>query len=165
VPTASLDTVFNEQLWREETTDRHTLIDARYGHELRSGTRLTVRASFDRYSYSATYPYIVEPDTTPTLVGDAVGLGSRWSVSSGVTRALRGRQTFRAGVEFIDNIKQNQIGRYLGDAEPVLDSHRSSMQHAIYAQDEIKFGRWVIINAGLRYDHYRSLFELPRARL
>lgn len=165
VPTASLDTVFNEQMWREETTDRHTLVDAHYGRAFR-GTGLTFRASYDRYTFSATYPFIVEPDGTPTLVGSVVGLGTRWSVGSGLTRTFRGRQTLRAGVEFINNVKQNQTARYLGYPEPVLDTDRSSTQQALYVQDEIKLGRWFIVNAGLRYDRYEEFVRAsPRAAL
>ena len=110
VPTASAETLFNQQVWREQTTDRHTLVDAEYGRSF-GGTRLTFRASFDRFSYAGTYPFVVEPDGTPTLVGRVSGLGARWSVSSGVTRAFRGRQTVRAGVEFIDNVHQDQTAR------------------------------------------------------
>jgi outer membrane receptor for ferrienterochelin and colicins len=163
VPTASLDTVFNQQIWREETTDRHTLVDAQYGRELR-GTRLALRASYDRYSYSATYPYDVELDGTPTLVGSGDGLGTRWSVSSGVTRTFRGRQTLRAGVEFIDNVKQAQTAHYIGDPQLVLDTDRSSTQQAAYVQDEIKLGRWVIVMPGFVMTATRSSTGYRHAR-
>jgi iron complex outermembrane receptor protein len=165
VPTATAGTLFNQQSWRQETTDRHTLVDAHYRRALR-GTRLTFRASYDGYSSSATFPFEVEPDGTPTLVGKVSGLGTRWSVSGGVTRALPGRQTLRAGVEFIDNMKQNQNARYVGYAEPELDTDRSSTQQAVYVQDEIKLGRWVIVNAGLRLDRYEEFVRVsPRAAL
>lgn len=165
VPTASLDTLFNQQIWREETTDRHTLLDVHYGRTI-GATRLTARASYDRFSFSAIYPFEVAPDGTPTLVGTAAGLGTRWSVSSGVTHTFPGRQTVRAGAEFIDNLKQNQHGRYLGYADAILDTDRSSRQHALYVQDEIKLGRRVIVNAGLRYDGYENFSRVtPRAAL
>ncbi len=49
---------------------------------------------------------------------------------------------------------------------PVLDSHRSSTQHAVYVQDEIKLARWFIVNAGLRYDGYEEFVRVtPRAAL
>jgi iron complex outermembrane receptor protein len=162
VPTASADTLFNQQTWREHTTDAHSLLDAHYGRSFR-GTRLTFRASYDRFSYSGTYPFVVEPDGTPTLVGVVGGLGARWTVSSGVTHAFRGRQTVRAGVEYIDNVHQDQTANYVG-SPPSFDIERSSRQHAIYLQDEIKFGRRFIVNAGLRYDRYEEFVKVsPRA--
>ena len=48
----------------------------------------------------------------------------------------------------------------------VLDSQRSSTQHAVYVQDEIKLARWFIVNAGLRYDGYEEFVRVtPRAAL
>ena len=165
VPTASADTLFNQQIWREDATDRHTLLDAQYRRSVRD-TRLTFRASYDRFSYSGTFPFVVEPDGTPTLVGIVAGLGTRWSVSGGATRVFRGRQTVRAGVEFIDNLNQNQTARYIGDPVPVFDLQRSSRQHAVYVQDEIRLGQSVIVNAGLRYDGYEEFVRVsPRAAL
>ena len=155
VPTASFGTLFNEQDSREQTTDRHTLVDAEYGRSF-GGTRVTFRASFDRFSYDGTYPFAGEPDGAPTLVGRNSAVGTRWSVGSGLTRAFRGRQTVRAGVEFIDNVHQDQTARYVDPPVLVLDSHRSSTQHAVYVQDEIKLARWLIVNAGLRYDGYEE---------
>jgi iron complex outermembrane receptor protein len=165
VPTAFLDTVFDEQVWREEFTDRHSLVDAQYGHWFR-GTRLAVRASYDRFTTSAVYPYAIGPDSTPVVVGLLEGLGSRWSVSSGVTRAFRGGQTTRAGLEFIDNVHQDQVGVYVDDPVPILDLRRSSTQHAAYVQHEIKVGRKVILDGGLRYDGYDRFSKVtPRAAL
>jgi iron complex outermembrane receptor protein len=165
VPTASFGTLFNEQDSREQTTDRHTLIDGEYGRSF-GGTRVTLRASYDRFSFDGTFPFAGETASEPPLVGLTNGVGARWSVGGGLTRAFRGRQTVRAGVEFIDNLNQDQFVRYAGSQEPVLDSHRSSLQHAVYIQDEIKAGRWFIVNAGLRYDGYEQFLRVtPRAAL
>ena len=65
VPTASFGTLFNEQISREQTTDRHTLFDAEYGRTF-NGTRLTLRGSFDRFSYDGTYPF---DDGSPSPLG------------------------------------------------------------------------------------------------
>ena len=165
IPTASAGTAFNSQLWHQETTDRHTMLDAYYVRPF-GDTRLTLRASYDRFSYSGTYPLAVEPDGTPTLVGETAGLGSRWSVSGGVTQPLRFRQTLRAGVEFIDNMNQNQSAAFVNDPAPFLDINHSSTQQALYLQDEIKLGRWFIVNAGLRFDRYQQFDRVtPRAAL
>src|SRR6185369_12519659 len=68
--------------------------------------------------------------------------------------------------EFIDNTHQDQAGRIVDPPTVLLDSHRSSIQHAVYVQDEIKLARWFIINAGLRYDDYEHFWRItPRAAL
>ncbi len=166
VPTASFATLFNEQESRQETTDRHTLVDAEYGR-LFNGTRATFRASFDRFTSNGIYPFAGEPDGAPTLVGVNTAVGTRWSVGSGLTRTFGGRHTVRAGVEFIDNVRQDQTASYVVDPPLfVLDSHRSSTQHAVYVQDEVRLARWLIVNGGLRYDGYEDFSRFtPRAAL
>jgi outer membrane receptor for ferrienterochelin and colicins len=165
IPTASFGTLFNEHAPIEKTTDRHTLIDAEYGR-LFSGTRVTVRASFDRFSYDGIYPYPGEQEDGPRLVGHSNVVGARWSVGSRVTRALPGGQTMTAGTEFIDNLRQDQRTRYIDPPTLLLDIHRSSRQHAVYVQDEIRPTRWLILNGGLRYDGYEEFHRVtPRAAL
>ena len=92
VPTASSGTLFNQQVSREETTDRHTLLDADYGRSFR-GTRVTFRASFDRFTYDGTYPFAGETGRFTSARRTPGAVGARWSVGTGVTRAFRGNQT------------------------------------------------------------------------
>jgi iron complex outermembrane receptor protein len=164
IPTASLQTIFNEQVWHEQATDRHGLVDALFGHSF-GDTRLTLRGSYDRFTFSGIYPLAVEADGTPALVGEPTGVGARWSASAGVTQPVPGRQTLRAGVEFIDNISQNQRGGFVGDPiPPLFDIKQQSTQQALYLQDEIKLSRWFIFNGGLRYDKYEEFDRVtPRA--
>jgi len=165
VPTATFGSLFNQQVSNEETTDRHTMLDADYGHSF-SDTRVTFRVSFDRFTYDGIYPYTGEVDDSHPFVFHQNVVGARWTVGTGVTRTFPGRQTVRAGVEFIDNIRQNQTAGYVDPPTPVLDSHGSSTQHAAYIQDEIKLAHWFIVNAGLRYDGYGSFNRAtPRAAL
>jgi outer membrane receptor for ferrienterochelin and colicins len=162
VSTASFGSVFNSQSPKEETTDRHALIDAQYARSF-NGTRLTVRGSYDRYSFDAVYP-APEPTQPQPNVLLAAGLGTRLTANVGVTRALPGRQTLRAGAEFINNLHQDQSARYTDPAFELLDSRESSKQFAVYAQDEIKVSRWFILNGGLRFDGYEEFRRVsPRA--
>ena len=163
VPTASFGTLFNQQAFKEQTTDRHTLLDASYGRSF-NGTRATFRASFDRFSYDGIYPFAGAQDGAAPLVGQNGVVGTRWSVGGGLTRVLPGRQTVRAGVELIDNMRQDQTTSFNDSPVLLLDSQRSSTQQAIYVQDEIKVAHRFIINAGLRYDGYESFHRVtPRA--
>ncbi len=165
IPTASAQTMFNHQLWKEQTTDRHGLFDAYYGRSL-GETRVTLRGSYDRFSYAGIYPMWVEEDGSPTSVGLTEGLGSRWSASAGVTRPLRYRQTLRAGVEFINNLNQDQRGTFVNDPNPLFEIEHRSLQQALYVQDEVKLGSAFIVNGGLRYDRYEHFDRVtPRAAL
>jgi iron complex outermembrane receptor protein len=160
VPTASFWTIFNEQRMRERTTDRHTLVDAEYGRSI-GRTEIMFRGAYDKFSYDGDYPLDSGVPGEPLLAYQGV-VGSRFTLGAGLTRALRGRQTIRAGAEFIDNLRQDQFAGYIGDAEPVMNTQRTSTQHAVYFEDEIKFSRF-ILNAGLRYDSYGNFSKVtPR---
>lgn len=162
VSTASFGSIFNEQEFPEQTTDRHTLLDLQYAHSF-DGTRLTLRGSYDRYSFDAGYP-AEEPGQPQPNVLLLTGLGTRLTFSGGVNRALPGRQTLRAGVEFIDNLHQDQTANYTDPAFELLNSVRSSKQSAVYAQDEVKVAPWLILNGGLRFDSYEEFSRTsPRA--
>jgi len=164
VPTASFGTLFNEHLWREQTTDRHSLVDGEYGRSI-GQTNLTFRVSFDRFTYDGTYPFEGEQVGIP-LVGKNSVIGTRWTLAAGFTRSLPARQTVRAGLEFIDNIRQDQIVRYVDFPELGATTARSSTQHAIYFEDELKLGRNFIVNGGLRYDGYGDFMKVtPRTAL
>ena len=155
VPTASFGTLFNYQETPERTTDRHTLLDAEYARSF-AGTRVTMRASYDRFSYDGTYPF-AGIDGSPPAISKNYVVGSRWSAGIGMTRAFAFGQTVRAGFEYIDNLRQDQWGYYDDDPDTlVLDLNRSSKQQAVYFQDEIKLSSHFLINAGLRYDRYQD---------
>jgi iron complex outermembrane receptor protein len=164
VPTASFGSSFNEQRSPELSTDRHALLDGEYARSI-GAARLVVRASYDRFSGFGNFPLALEAGA-PALVGRTEFLGTRWSTEGRLTRPLPGRHVVTLGAQFIDNVHQDQQLHY-SQAEPGLVEfveNGSSAQHAIYAQDEFKAARWLILNAGVRYDHYEDFVRFtPRA--
>ena len=54
----------------EQTTDRHTMIDAAYGRSF-SGTRVRLRASFDHFSADGTYPFAADQADAAALLAVA----------------------------------------------------------------------------------------------
>jgi iron complex outermembrane receptor protein len=163
VPTASFGTQFNQQTPNEETTDRHTLADVEYGRSIGT-SRVTLRGSFDQFSYDGTYPGDSGAGDGSALIARDHVLGSRWTAAAQLTRRLPGRQVLTAGAELIDNIHQDQTYQYAG--LEVFRSRRSSIQHAAYLQDEVKFTSWLLANGGLRYDRYEDFMRVtPRAAL
>jgi iron complex outermembrane receptor protein len=160
VPTAPFNTIFNQQEFPEEATDRHTLVDAEYGQTFGT-SRVVFRGSFDQYSHDRLHPFATRG---PVLVGHTDVLGTRWTAGARLTRPLPGRQILTAGAELIDHTHQDQRARYIDPALNVFDIDRSTLQTAVYVQDEIKLGPWLILNGGLRYDAYEDFTRLtPRA--
>jgi outer membrane receptor for ferrienterochelin and colicins len=164
VPTASFGSLFNEQQFLEQTTDRHTLADVEYSRTLGT-SHLTVRGSFDRFSYDGSYPFTGEAAGAVQVAINSV-LGTSWTGEALLTRALPGRQLLTLGAEYIDNVHQNQQLHDVNPAAQVFDIARSSLQQAVYLQDEVKLASWLIANGGVRYDRYQDFQPVsPRAAL
>jgi iron complex outermembrane receptor protein len=153
VPTASFATTFNSQSPREQTIDRHAMLDAQYFHVV-GGTRVDANMSVDHTSYDGIYPLAPEHVEVPVLVSHDGFVGARVTVGGHLTRQLPGRQTLTAGSEFVANLAQNQATSFNDPLVPPLSLDRSSNQSAVYLQDEIKIRPWLIVNGGVRYDRY-----------
>lgn len=165
VPTASFNTIFNEQGDPERTTDRHTLLDAEYARVL-GETRVAVRGSFDRFTYDGVYPMPGASLDDPTLVGVNSVDGLRWTMGARATRAAGSRHVLTAGMEYIDNVRQDQESRFLDPPFVILDLQRRSQQTALYLQDEARLAPWLIGTAGLRYDRYEQFSRVtPRVSI
>lgn len=151
VPTASFGTIFNEQNPRQRTFDRHTLVDAQYDTQA-AGAKIQMRASFDRYFTDGFYPYPADSGGGGMMVDHDNGLSTRWGVEGRVTRTLAARQTVSVGGEFFDNVRQNQWDVYDVADGPGFTIDSASRQGALYAEDEIKVRRWLILDGSVRYD-------------
>jgi outer membrane receptor for ferrienterochelin and colicins len=163
VPTASYGTIFNEQQFKEQTTDRHTLVDGEYLTTLASNTRLSLRASFDRFTYDGLYPF--STDLTPAGVMVALNqvVGDRWTVGGRVVRALSKGQTLTAGAEFIDNTSALQASQFVDPANELFRLDQPSHQSAVYAQHELALPGSVHLTSGIRYDQYEAFSKVtPR---
>jgi iron complex outermembrane receptor protein len=165
VPTASFNTIFNEQIDRERTIDRHGLADLEYTRDI-GETRVALRASYDRFTYDGYYPFDGSAIGIPKYVGHDSVIGARWTASGRLTRRLPLRQVVVLGAEFIDNIQQTQTSQFEPALVDPFTADRSSTQRAVFVQDEFKLGRHVILNMGLRYDSYETFDRVtPRTAL
>jgi outer membrane receptor for ferrienterochelin and colicin len=93
--------------------------------------------------------------------------GKWWGDEASLSRQILKRQRLTVGSEFRHSFQQDQ-GNY--DIQPFVQyfaDHRTSTIFSVYAQDEIRLHRDLVLNLGLRYDHY-SIFggsTNPRAAL
>ncbi len=162
IPTASFGTLFDEQRSKERGTDRHTLVDSEYALRT-TGMNVTLRASFDRFTYDGVYPFATDQTADGVQLGLNTVVGDRVTIGARATRPIFSGQTLTAGAEFIDNVHQFQQSRFVDPPAELFSLDRPSYQKAVYAQDEVVLPHSVSVTAGLRYDAYADFSKVtPR---
>jgi outer membrane receptor for ferrienterochelin and colicins len=150
IPTGAYDVSLTDPA--SQTTDARGFGDLRYEGAVR-GTSLLWRAAYDWYSYDGVY---AEASDGVQLKDFAYG---RWWGSELTASRRMQKHLITAGTEIRDNFRQDQ-GVYNpgpgASRDWLIDDKRSSWQEALYAQDEFKVSRQVIVNAGIRYDHWAT---------
>jgi outer membrane receptor for ferrienterochelin and colicins len=158
VPTASFGTVFNEP---EQTTDVRGYIDLKYEREFGPDLRVQARTGYDHYEYYGdyTFDYALPGDPPDLQVLKDETLGSWLSTEWQVTRSLRGRHTLVGGVEYRHSLEQEQLSFPATDPTAYdVNDNRQERMAAVFAQGEFALSDEVLLNAGLRYDHYYASF-------
>ena len=166
IPTAPFGSVFN--VTGTHTIDARAYLDLQYDHQLGSGWSLTNRLYYDQFNNDGTYIYDYSASGGPSRVMNKnFAHGKWWGDEVAFSKQVFGRQRLTFGSEFRDNFQQNQ-GNY--DLQPFVQyfsSYRSSSIFSFYAQDEIHLRKNLVLNLGLRYDHYSTFGSTtnPRAAL
>lgn len=161
VPTASFGTVFNSGA--EGTLDQRGYLDLKYQHEFASGLTLNARGYYDRYYYRGDYPY----DYPPITMNQDGVLAQQGGADVSVVKRLFDRHKVILGTEYRNQFQTDQNNK--DDAPPAiyLDERRSSTVWAVYGQEEWAITDRLLLNAGVRHDHYSTFGGTtnPRAGL
>src|SRR6185295_10042377 len=165
-PTGPFGSIFNVTGTR--TIDARGYFEMMYQRRLVHGWNVTSRTSYDQFSNDGTYEYDYSGSGGASRVlNKNFAHGKWWGEDLPISKQAFGNQRVSAGVEFRENFQQDQ-GNY--DLEPFVQYFRDSRVSniaSLYAQDEIGLRKHLILNVGLRYDHY-SIFGgtlNPRAAL
>ncbi len=167
-PTAAYGTVPNSHDPRLASVDERAWADLTFRHEFGDEWLVTARGYFDRYQFDGDYPYDydAEPETAPDLNLDlavATSAGADLSVSKTFWDSHR----LTAGGEWRHDFELLQQNWDVDPFEEYLDSNESSDLLGLFLQDEWSIRKNLILNAGLRYDHYSVFGDTlnPRAGL
>ena len=166
IPTASFGTIFN--VTGTHTVDARGYIELMYERQLAHGWNMSSRTSYDQFNNDGTYEYDYSASGGPSLVlNKNFAHGKWWGEDVTVSKQAFGNQRLSAGAEFRDNFQQDQ-GNY--DVEPFVQyfsDSRTSTIASLYAQDEIRLRQGLILNVGIRHDHYSTFGGTtnPRAAL
>jgi outer membrane receptor for ferrienterochelin and colicins len=156
IPTASFGTVFDVTATR--TIDARGYLDLGYERNLGHGWNLASRTYYDQFNNDGTYVYDYSASGGLSRVLNRNFAHGKWGGEEVIfSKQLFNRQRLSVGAEFRDNFQQDQ-GNY--DVQPFVQyfsDSRTSSVFSIYAQDEIHLRKDLILNLGLRYDHY-SIF-------
>jgi iron complex outermembrane receptor protein len=166
IPTASFGTVFNVTGTR--TVDARGYLDLRYDHKLGRGWNLANRTYYDQFNNDGTYVYDYSASGGPARVFNKnFAHGKWWGDEVTLSKQIFEAQRLTIGSEYRDDFQQDQ-GNY--DYQPFVqyfNDRRASNIFSVYAQDEIHLRKDLILNLGLRYDHYSTFGGTtnPRAAL
>jgi iron complex outermembrane receptor protein len=152
IPTASFGTVFNDP--GTHTVDSAGYLDLSYDRTFQHGIELTSKVYFDRQTYHGVY---VEPSATSPgsdVLNQDLAQGDWLGTNTRITVTLWRRHKVTAGTEIQDNLLQEQTNYNSSPYALFLNDRRSSIQGALYGQDEFTLSKGLILYTGLRYDHY-----------
>lgn len=157
VPTAAFETVFSDGNF--DTTDWRGYLDLRYQGDLGQRTRLSARLFYDYYRYDGIYPYdYTTPPEPPEVTFNKDYVRGEWAGTEWqLTHRLFDRHTLVAGVEYRENF--SMIQENYDDVDPpyyYAQEANTGRVVGTYAQAEFVILTNLLVNAGLRYDHYDS---------
>jgi outer membrane receptor for ferrienterochelin and colicins len=166
IPTAPFGTAFNAT--GTHTIDARGYLDFQYDRKLGRGWSLSNRLYYDQFNNDGTYVYDLSASGGPSRVlNKNFGHGKWWGDEVALSKQILETQRLSVGFELRDNFQQDQ-GNY--DLQPFVQyfsDYRTSGIISLYAQDEIHLRKNLVLNLGLRYDHYSTFGGTinPRAAL
>ncbi len=161
IPTGSYGTIFGDR--RAKTTDNRGYLDLKYHRLFACDLELTARVSYDNYYYYGDYP--VAYPNNPNVLYQDYALGNWWNTEVQVNKKLFDRHTLTLGGEFHDYFQQDQGNKDNAVPPTVYDDHRSARNFAFYGQSEVVLPAHLMVNAGVRYDHFEVFGETVNPRV
>lgn len=121
------------------------------------------RTGYDHYGYTGTYTYPDEAGTGEERYQDN-SRGQTWTGEAQFSRTV-GAHQITAGVEHRWNPQQDQFS-YLGNSVlPYWSDERTSSTTGLYVQDQWRVSPKVLVNGGLRLDHYKAFKDPVKPRV
>ena len=161
VPTGSFGTVFNDS--HNRSTDERGYLDLKYNKDLSALTNVKARVFYDYFRYDQNYLF----DYPPLTINKDTASGEWWGSDVQLTRTFFGKHKVVVGTEYQNNYLQNQRNYDTNPYVSYLGDTQNSYIWAAHFQDQFSILDNLILNAGVRYDYYKSFGSStnPRAGL
>jgi outer membrane receptor for ferrienterochelin and colicins len=159
VPTAPWGTIFNDT--RTRTKDERSYADLKYEHVFDNQVHATARLFYDNYYFQGNYIYDYPPITLnrDTVHGEWTGM------EVNLFKKFFDKHTIITGIEYTINTHEDQANYDVNPHFQYLNDKRDSAAWAVYAQDEFNILHNVILNFGVRYDHFSTFGHTANPRI
>jgi iron complex outermembrane receptor protein len=154
VPDAAYNTVFNDPNYRQY--DELSYLDLKYTHDF-NGWAVEARTSLNHYRVHGYYPYtdIVPDDPERVVLNFDEVLGTWWTGELQVSHQWQ-KHHFTLGVDFQDNLQQDQVNYDISPPQTYSESRESSFEYGVFVQDEYRLTKTLTLSGGGRYDWYSN---------
>ena len=167
IPTSSFGAVFPDPTgWY---LDESYFTEARYEKE-HDGTSVQARLFRDWHKFDSKMTMedpMMNPIAPFRLVMRDRAEARSWGAETKVTRTLLERHTATAGAEYRRIYRITQTIFAEDPFTSFLDTNRNSYVWALFLQDEVRLAEGLLLNVGIRHDHYGTFGGTtnPRAAL
>jgi iron complex outermembrane receptor protein len=162
-PTAIV--IFNDP--RLVTTDERAFANLKFQHTFENEWELMARAYYDHYRFDGQYPYDYLDPFQPVYLNRDFAQSESVGTEFHAARTFFENHRVTAGAEARFDVRLEQENFDLAPPTTYLDSDESATIYSFYAQDEFQVRKNLILNAGVRYDHFSTFGDAvnPRAAL
>lgn len=162
IPTAAFGDIFNDPASR--TFDLFRSFDVQYQTTFSRDWGLSLHGFHDLYTFNGNYAW-ADPKISQPILNVDLARGEWWGGEARLTHQFFDQHKITAGVEFRQNLRQQQQAY---DVQPFFlywDDRPSSLLGAIYAQDEFSLSRKFLLNLGIRHDRYSTFGGTTNPRI
>jgi len=153
IPTAPFGSFFGAG--HAETADRRGFLDLAYDHAFDEDTEISGRVSYDAFPHLGKYPYDYGTSNQPRDIAiDYDGARGSWlTTEAQVKQRLFDRHTIVLGVDYRQDLQQH-LYNFDSNHSTFIEDRRTGRSFGTFGQAELVIRPNLLLNAGLRYDHY-----------
>lgn len=155
-PAAPFGSVFDDS--RYETVDTHAFASANYYAPFSETLDVSGNLYYGMYDYDGTYPYATTLNIDRSR-GRRAGAELRL-----ISTAFAGHKLM-GGIEYQKDLRQLQQNYDLTPRTTYIDTNASPYKYGLFIQDEYALRSDLLLNAGVRYDHYEWFGDTVNPRL
>ena len=160
LPTAFLQTEFNNG--RDTAYDARGYLDLKFRHDFASQVTLNVRTYYDWYAYHQDYIFSTPAPSTLNRDRDNT---EQAGIEVSVIKRVFDAHKVTVGTEYRNQYRIAQINEDVAPPTTYLNDHRNLDVWALFGQDEWAITDRLLLNAGIRHDHYSSFGGTTNPRL